>query len=87
MWVSECVRVQAARRRATPDTGIVGKREDRAMASDLRSVAKTVVVRYSLDATGTGHGHVTALVSEINPDHGHRSHGCWCLGRIDTRED
>jgi len=46
----------------------------------LRSTAETVVVGYSLDATGAGHGHVTTLISEVDPDHGHRSHGCWCLG-------
>lgn len=41
-----------------------------------RSTAKTVVVGDGLDATGTGHGHVTALVPKVDSDHGHRSHDC-----------
>lgn len=62
-------------------TGILG--EPRRVSRNgeyLRSTAETVVVSYSLDATGAGHGHVTTLISEVDPDHGHRSHGCWCLG-------
>jgi len=74
------------------DTGILGERECQANIamyfaerycttdlSNLRCVTQTVVVRDSLDAAGTRHGYVTALVAEVDSDHGHRSHSCLVL--------
>jgi len=78
---SECrERNEGCRPRASPKCSD----EYRTTANDLRSIAKTVVVCYGFDAAGAGHSHVTALIPEVDPDHRHRGHDCWCLCRLDT---
>lgn len=59
------------------------RRELASTSEYLRSTAKTVVVGDGLDAAGASHGHVTALIPEVDPDHGHRGHGCFfrCCAR------